>query len=77
MRVNAESLYRTPKGTVCFHDTDFKYASFEGEITEPVKDFLLANYKEFSKEQQECIRRKFWIQYGKQKADELISLAKA
>jgi hypothetical protein len=55
----------TPIGSVCFWDTDFKFASFEGDLTKPVEEFLLKYFVEFNLEQQKCIYTKFMIMYGR------------
>ena len=40
-------------------------ASFEGDLTKPVEEFLLKYFVEFNLEQQKCIYTKFMIMYGR------------
>ena len=64
-RLSVGSALREPLGAVCLHDTDFKYASFEGDMTEEVKEFLVDNFDKLSEEQKDCVRMEFIIQFGK------------
>ena len=61
-----------PEGCMCFWDTDFKFASFIGEMTEPVKDFLIKHFSEFNKEQKKCIYDKFYLLSLKTEGQEMI-----
>lgn len=63
---------REPEGSVCFWDTDFKFASFEGEMTDPVKEFLIKHFPEFNKEQKKCIYDKFYLLSLKTQGQEKI-----
>lgn len=59
-----------PEGSVCFWDTDFKFASFEGEMTKPVEDFLIEHFPEFNDEQKLSIYYKFHLIKNKTKEQE-------
>lgn len=59
-----------PEGSVCFWDTDFKFASFEGEMTKPVEDFLIKHFPEFNDEQKLSIYYKFHLIKNKTKEQE-------
>lgn len=59
-----------PEGSVCFWDTDFKFASFEGEMTKPVEEFLIEHFSEFNDEQKRCIHTKFYFLKNKTKEQE-------
>ena len=59
-----------PEGSVCFWDTDFKFASFEGEMTKPVEDFLIKHFPEFNDEQKLSIYYKFHLIKNKTKERE-------
>ena len=61
-----------PEGCMCFWDTDFKFASFIGEMTEPVKEFLIKHFPEFNKEQKKCIYDKFYLLSLKTEGQEKI-----
>ena len=61
-----------PEGCMCFWDTDFKFASFVGEMTEPVKEFLIKHFPEFNKEQKKCIYDKFYLLSLKTEGQEMI-----
>ena len=61
-----------PEGCMCFWDTDFKFASFIGEMTEPVKEFLIKHFAEFNKEQKKCIYDKFYLLSLKSQKQEKI-----
>ena len=61
-----------PEGCMCFWDTDFKFASFIGEMTEPVKEFLIEHFPEFNKEQKKCIYDKFYLLSLKTEGQEKI-----
>jgi hypothetical protein len=61
-----------PEGCMCFWDTDFKFASFIGEMTEPVKEFLIKHFSEFNKEQKKCIYDKFYLLSLKTEGQEMI-----
>ena len=61
-----------PEGCMCFWDTDFKFASFVGEMTEPVKEFLIKHFPEFNKEQKKCIYDKFYLLSLKTEGQEKI-----
>lgn len=61
-----------PEGCMCFWDTDFKFASFVGEMTEPVKEFLIKHFPEFNKEQKKCIYDKFYLLSLKTQGQEKI-----
>lgn len=50
-----------PEGSVCFWDTDFKFAGFEGTMTKPVEDFLIKHFPEFNDEQKKCVYDKFYL----------------
>ena len=53
-------LYNSePEGCMCFWDTDFKFASFVGEITKEVEKFLIEHFSEFNSEQKDSIYKKF------------------
>lgn len=59
-----------PEGSVCFWDTDFKFASFEGEMTKPVEDFLIKHFPEFNDEQKTSVYTKFFFLKNKTKEQE-------
>lgn len=48
-----------PEGCMCFWDTDFKFASFVGEMTKEVEKFLIEHFSEFNSEQKDSIYKKF------------------
>ena len=54
-----------PEGSVCF-----KFASFEGEMTKPVEDFLIKHFPEFNDEQKLSIYYKFHLIKNKTKEQE-------
>jgi hypothetical protein len=56
-----------PEGVVCFWDTNFQFADFEGEMTEKVEDFLIKHFAEFNDKQKLCIYHKFYILENKTK----------
>ena len=56
-------------------DTDFKFISFEGDMTLEVREFVESNLNNFSKEQLKLIKTKFMFQFGKE-SDEFRKLAK-
>ena len=67
-----EPFRSEPEGCMCFWDTDFKFASFIGEMTEPVKEFLIKHFPEFNKEQKKCIYDKFYLLSLKTEGQEMI-----
>ena len=53
------SVQKNPDGGACLWDTDFKFISFEGDITPEVREFVESNLNNFSKEQLKLIKTKF------------------
>lgn len=60
------SVQKNPDGGACLWDTDFKFISFEGDITPEVREFVESNLNNFSKEQLKLIKTKFMFQFGKE-----------
>lgn len=60
------SVQKNPDGGACLWDTDFKFISFEGDITPEVREFVESNLNNFSEEQLELIKTKFMFQFGKE-----------
>jgi hypothetical protein len=59
-----------PEGCMCFWDTDFKFASFVGEMTKEVEEFLIEHFSEFNNEQKNSIYNKFRFLDNKTKKQE-------
>lgn len=59
-----------PDGVVCFWDTSFQYASFEGEMTKDTEEFLVKHFNEFNDRQKLCIYYKFYSLKNKTKEQE-------
>ena len=59
-----------PEGVVCFWDTSFQFASFEGEMTKEVESFLIEHFDEFNDKQKLCVYHKFHILKNKTKEQE-------
>ena len=55
---------------MCFWDTDFKFASFVGEMTKEVEEFLIEHFSEFNNEQKNSIYNKFRFLDNKTKKQE-------
>jgi hypothetical protein len=68
------SVQKIPDGGACLWDTDFKFISFEGDITPEVREFVESNLNNFSKEQLKLIKTKFMFQFGK-KSDEFRKIS--
>lgn len=68
------SVQKNPDGGACLWDTDFKFISFEGDITPEVREFVESNLNNFSKEQLKLIKTKFMFQFGK-KSDEFRKIS--
>lgn len=68
------SAQKIPDGGACLWDTDFKFISFEGDITPEVREFAESNLINFSKEQLKLIKTKFMFQFGK-KSDEFRKIS--
>lgn len=60
------SVQKIPEGGACLWDTDFKFISFEGDMTPEVREFVESNLNNFSEEQLELIKMKFMFQFGKE-----------
>lgn len=60
------SVQKIPEGGACLWDTDFKFISFEGDMTLKVREFIESNLNNFSEEQLELIKMKFMFQFGKE-----------
>lgn len=60
------SVQKNPDGGACLWDTDFKFISFEGDITPEVREFVESNLNNFSKEQLKLIKTKFMFQFGRE-----------
>ena len=69
------SVQKIPDGGACLWDTDFKFISFEGDITPEVREFIELNLNNFSEEQLKLIKTKFMFQFGKE-SDEFKRLTK-
>lgn len=60
------SVQKIPDGGACLWDTDFKFISFEGDMTSEVREFVESNLNNFSEEQLKLIKIKFMFQFGKE-----------
>ena len=60
------SVQKIPDGGACLWDTDFKFISFEGDMTPEVREFVESNLNNFSEEQLKLIKSKFMFQFGKE-----------
>lgn len=60
------SVQKIPEGGACLWDTDFKFISFEGDMTPEVREFIESNLNNFSEEQIKLIKTKFMFQFGKE-----------
>ena len=69
------SVQKIPEGGACLWDTDFKFISFEGDMTPEVREFIESNLNNFSEEQLKLIKTKFMFQFGKE-SDEFKNIAK-
>lgn len=69
------SVQKIPDGGACLWDTDFKFISFEGDMTPEVREFIESNLNNFSKEQLKLIKTKFMFQFGKE-SDKFKNIAK-
>ena len=69
------SVQKIPDGGACLWDTDFKFISFEGDMTSEVREFIESNLNNFSEEQLKLIKTKFMFQFGKE-SDEFKNIAK-
>lgn len=69
------SVQKIPEGGVCLWDTDFKFISFEGDMTSEVREFVESNLNNFSEEQLKLIKTKFMFQFGKE-SNEFKNIAK-
>lgn len=69
------SVQKIPDGGACLWDTDFKFISFEGDMTPEVREFVESNLNNFSEEQLKLINTKFMFQFGKE-SDEFKRLTK-
>ena len=59
-----------PEGVVCFWDTSFQFADFEGEMTKEVENFLIEHFDEFNDRQKLCVYQKFLFLKNKTKEHE-------
>lgn len=69
------SVQKIPDGGACLWDTDFKFISFEGDMTPKVCEFIKSNLNNFGEEQLKLIKTKFLFQFGKE-SDEFKNIAK-
>lgn len=66
-----------PEGCMCFWDTDFKFASFVGEMTKEVEKFLIEHFSEFNDEQKDSIYMKFrFLKNKTEEQEEAVKMMK-